>query len=117
MIVRYIVEFYAGSVFGGWNQSSDVPFNVETPSQAEELMRGCKARNPNGGFRVSPIEMTEEAFAFQEHRKKLERICDDILRQVVCHCGCYRHHGVGWMPEDSGEGLSKAVEILRKAGL
>jgi|SRR5579863_6127293 len=100
MIVRYIVEFYAGSEFGGWNQSS-----------------GCKARNPHCGYRVSPIEMTEEAFAFQEHRKKLERICDDILRQVVCHCGCYRHHGVSWMPEGSGEGLSVAVEILKKAGL
>lgn len=44
----------------------------------------------------------------------LKLIADDILRQVVCDCGNYRHHGVSWMPEGSGEGLSVAVQILRK---
>jgi hypothetical protein len=44
---------------------------------------------------------------------KFEKAADDILRQVVCHCGCYRHHGVDWMPEGSGEGKSVAIEILK----
>lgn len=44
----------------------------------------------------------------------LKLVADDILRQVVCDCGNYRHHGVSWMPEGSGEGLSVAVQILRK---
>lgn len=117
MIVRWIVEFYAGSQFGGWNQCSDVPFNVATEERAQDLMRGCKLRHPERSYRVSIFCMTDEAFAAQEHTQKLEKICDDILRQVVCHCGCYRHHGVSWMPEGSGEGLSTAVEILKKAGL
>jgi hypothetical protein len=44
----------------------------------------------------------------------LDRVADDILRQVVCDCGNFRHHGVSWMPEGSGEGLSVARGILRK---
>lgn len=46
--------------------------------------------------------------------KKLNRLADDILRQVVCDCGNYRHHGVSWMPEGSGEGLSVAKELIKK---
>ena len=46
--------------------------------------------------------------------QELNRVLDDILRQVVCDCGNYRHHGVGWMPECSGEGQSVAREILRR---
>lgn len=46
--------------------------------------------------------------------QKLNRVLDNILRQVVCGCGCYRHHGVGWMPEGSGEGLSVGREILKE---
>lgn len=44
----------------------------------------------------------------------LNRAADEILRQVVCDCGNFRHHGVGWMPEGSGEGLTQARQILRK---
>jgi len=44
----------------------------------------------------------------------LERIAGDILRQVVCSCGGYRHHGVDWMPEGSGEGKSVAFSFLRE---
>ena len=43
----------------------------------------------------------------------LEQAADDILRCVVCTCGNYRHHGVDWMPDDSGEGLPRVLEILR----
>ena len=46
--------------------------------------------------------------------QELNRVLDDILRQLVCDCGNYRHHGVGWMPEGSGEGKSVAREILRR---
>ena len=46
--------------------------------------------------------------------EQLNEVLDDILRQVVCDCGNYRHHGVNWMPEGSGEGLTEAREILRK---
>jgi hypothetical protein len=46
--------------------------------------------------------------------KELRNVADEILRQVVCDCGNYRHHGVGWMPEGSGEGLSTAAGILEK---
>lgn len=45
--------------------------------------------------------------------QKLNRVLDDIMRQVVCDCGNYRHHGVDWMPEGSGEGKSVGREILR----
>jgi hypothetical protein len=41
-------------------------------------------------------------------------VLDDILRDVVCDCGNYRHHGVRWMPEGSGEGLSVAVAKLQR---
>jgi hypothetical protein len=44
---------------------------------------------------------------------KLEQVLDRILEQVVCDCGNYRHHGVHWMPEGSGEGLSAGKLILR----
>ena len=47
-------------------------------------------------------------------KKDYAKAADDILRQVVCHCGCYRHHGVDWMPEGSGEGLSVAISILQR---
>jgi hypothetical protein len=47
--------------------------------------------------------------------QELNSLLDDILRQVVCDCGNYRHHGVSWMPEGSGEGLSIARGLLRKA--
>lgn len=50
-----------------------------------------------------------------DERKLLEQAADDILQCVVCRCGNYRHHGVGWMPDDSGEGLPRVLEIL--AGL
>ena len=43
-----------------------------------------------------------------------EKLADEILRQVVCDCGNYRHHGVSWMPEGSGEGLSVAIDLLKK---
>lgn len=115
MITRYIVERYNGAL--GWEIAHEIPFNVGTATQADILMTGAQHRFPGAQHRVSPVTMTEEEFAAQEHTKKLENIADDILRQVVCHCGSYRHHGVGWMPEGSGEGLSVAVEILRKAGL
>lgn len=42
----------------------------------------------------------------------LNKLADDILRQVVCCCGNYRHHGVGWMPEGSGEGKSVALKLI-----
>jgi len=45
---------------------------------------------------------------------ELNTVLDDILRQVVCNCGNYRHHGVSWMPEGSGEGLTQARAILRR---
>lgn len=45
--------------------------------------------------------------------KRLLTVLDDILRQVVCDCGGYRHHGVGWMPEGSGEGKTVAVQLLK----
>lgn len=51
----------------------------------------------------------------EAQRQELNRVLDDILRQVVCDCGNYRHHGVCWMPEGSGEGLSTALDILKKA--
>jgi hypothetical protein len=114
MIVRYIVERLMNNT---WAQVKELPYNVGSSVRAHELMAGAALRYPTNLHRVSPFWMTVEEFATQEHTQKLERICDDILRQVVCGCGCYRHHGVGWMPEGSGEGLSVAVEILRKAGL
>jgi hypothetical protein len=117
MIVRYIVERYSAFVKGKWEQVAELPFNVGSIEQANELMAGAALRFPKLLHRVSPFWMTDEEFAAQEHTQKLKRIADDILRQVVCDCGNYRHHGVGWMPEDSGEGLSVAVDILRKAGL
>jgi len=42
----------------------------------------------------------------------LEQAADDILRCVVCDCGNYRHHGVRWMPDESGEGLPRVLELL-----
>lgn len=47
-----------------------------------------------------------------EDRALLEQAADDILRCVVCDCGNYRHHGVHWMPDDSGEGLPRVLELL-----
>ena len=114
MIVRYIVERL---VNGKWDVAKEIPFNVGSAEKANELMRGAALRQPLDLHRVSTFWMTDQGFAEQEHTQKLENIADDILRQVVCHCGCYRHHGVSWMPEGSGEGLSVAVDILRKAGL
>ena len=114
MIVRYIVERLGN---GKWDVAKEIPFNVGSADKANELMRGAALRQPLDLHRVSPFWMTDQEFAEQEHTQKLERVADDILRQVVCHCGCYRHHGVSWMPEGSGEGLSVAVNILRKAGL
>jgi hypothetical protein len=116
MIVRYIVErlMHADNT---WEQAKELPYNVGSAAKANELMAGAALRFPSHLHRVSPFWMTEEEFEKQNHQQRLVSICDDILRQVVCHCGCYRHHGVGWMPEGSGEGLSAAVEILRKAGL
>lgn len=45
---------------------------------------------------------------WDENRKLL----DDIHRCMVCSCGNYRHHGVDWMPEGSGEGLSDALKLV-----
>jgi hypothetical protein len=45
---------------------------------------------------------------------RLNKLLDDILRQVVCCCGGYRHHGVEWMPEGSGEGKSVAKTIVMR---
>ena len=42
-----------------------------------------------------------------------EQLLDDILRCVVCTCGNYRHHGVDWMPEGTGEAKSDAVKLLK----
>lgn len=118
MIVRYIVERYVGAGNSAqWEQAAELPFNVGSIAKANELLIGAQLRYPGILHRVSPFWMTDQEFAEQEHTQKLKNICDDILRQVVCHCGCYRHHGVSWMPEGSGEGLSVAVDILRKAGL
>lgn len=114
MIVRYIVERLMNNT---WAQVKELPYNVGSSVQAHELMAGAALRFPTNLHRVSPFFMTEEEFAAQQQDQKLRNICDDILRQVVCDCGNYRHHGVSWMPEGSGEGLSVAVEILKKAGL
>ena len=116
MIVRYIVERYLVADHQ-WAQVAELPYNVGSHEKAIELMAGAALRFPNHLHRVTPFWMTVAEFAEQEHTQKLEKIADDVLRQVYCHCGCYRHHGVGWMPEGSGEGLSVAVDILRKAGL
>jgi hypothetical protein len=113
-MVRYIVERLTN---GKWSVVEETPFNVGSEAKAHELMVGAALRFPNNLHRVTPLWMTNEEFEAQEHTQKLKNICDDILRQVVCHCGCYRHHGVSWMPEGSGEGLSVAVDILKKAGL
>ena len=48
-----------------------------------------------------------------EREQHLRKVLDDILRQVYCDCGNYRHHGVQWMPKGSGEGLDEAVVILK----
>lgn len=114
MIVRYIVERL---VNGKWDVAKEIPFNVGSAVKAHELMTGALHRQPNDLHRITPFWMTDQEFAEQEHTLRLKDICDDILRQVFCHCGGYRHHGVDWMPEGSGEGLSVAVDILRKAGL
>lgn len=116
-VTRYIVEFYAGTAFGGFVHSSDAPGNYATEKDALEVMVALHHRHPSRGYRVQPQSLTADQFEEQEHIKKLRNICDDILRQVVCDCGKYRHHGVSWMLEGSGEGLSVAVDILRKAGL
>lgn len=42
-----------------------------------------------------------------------DQLLDDILRCVVCCCGNYRHHGVDWMPEGSGEARSDAVQLVK----
>ncbi len=117
MIVRYIVERYVVTGAAHWEQAQELPYNVGSSENAHKLMAGAALRYPANLHRVSPFWMTDEEFEAQNNRQKLENVCDDILRQVVCHCGCYRHHGVDWMPEGSGEGLSVAVDILRKAGL
>lgn len=114
MIVRWIVERCIDNV---WVQCEEIPFNCASEVNAIGHKNGAVLRFPNHLHRVTPFWMTDEEFADQEHTDKLKKIADDMLRQVVCHCGCYRHHGVGWMPEGSGEGLSVAVEILKKAGL
>lgn len=113
-IYRYIVERY---IAGEWQQAPELPFTVESFAKATELLEGARLRYPENSHRVYQIEFTAEEFAEQEHNDKLRRVADNILRQVVCDCGNYRHHGVGWMPEGSGEGLSTAIEILKKAGL
>jgi hypothetical protein len=41
------------------------------------------------------------------------RFMSDVLRHVVCDCGNYRHHGVDWMPDGSGEGKKEALELMR----
>jgi hypothetical protein len=41
------------------------------------------------------------------------RFMSDVLRHVVCDCGNYRHHGVHWMPDGSGEGKKEALELMR----
>ena len=114
MIVRYIVERL---VNGKWDVAKEIPFNVGSVEKANDLMTGAALRQPFDLHRVTPFWMTDEEFDAQNNRQRLEHIADDILRQVFCQCGCYRHHGVDWMPEGSGEGLSVAVDILRKAGL
>lgn len=111
MITRYIVELQEHF---GWRQSAEAPDNYSTAAVAESVATSLKHRHPKSNYRVAPIEMEPEAFEEQEETRKLRRVADDILRQVVCDCGNYRHHGVSWMPEGSGEGLSVAVEILRK---
>lgn len=117
MIIRYIVERYVGEGNSAkWELVAETPFNASL-ARATELMDGAQRRYPNHLHRISPFWMTDAEFAEQEHTLKLKNICDDILRQVFCQCGGYRHHGVSWMPEGSGEGLSVAVDILRKAGL
>lgn len=45
---------------------------------------------------------------------RLNKLVDDILRQVVCCCGGYRHHGVEWMPEGSGEGKAEAKMFVMR---
>lgn len=50
----------------------------------------------------------------QPTENQLGKVLDDILRQVVCCCGNYRHHGVEWMPEGSGEGYTVAISLLRQ---
>jgi hypothetical protein len=116
VIVRYIVERFMHAD-NTWEQVKELPYNVGSEAKARELMAGAALRYPTNLHRVSPFWMTDEEFEAQQHDQKLRNICDEILRQVVCDCGNYRHHGVSWMPEGSGEGLSVAVEILKKAGL
>jgi len=48
------------------------------------------------------------------NERLLKEVADNILRQVVCCCGNYRHHGVDWMPKGSDEGLDEAIGILIK---
>lgn len=44
---------------------------------------------------------------------QIDALLDEILRQIVCDCGNYRHHGVHWMPEGSTEGHNVARGLLR----
>jgi len=63
----------------------------------------------NCNYALMERELPEKPFITEQ---RLDKTLDDILKQVVCCCGNYRHHGVDWMPEGSGEGKAEAKKIL-----
>lgn len=52
--MRYMVEFYAGSYFGGWNLSYDAPpEGYATRQQAEDRVAELKKKYPTRGYKIS----------------------------------------------------------------
>lgn len=90
----------------GWNPKPKPAAAPEPPrlsaDKIEENRVRCNAFAPERW-----IESPDE--------QRWNKLLDDILRQVVCDCGNYRHHGVDWMPEGSGEGKGVARRIIADA--
>lgn len=52
---RFIVEFDAGSSFGGWNRSINAPDVYELQEDAILKMKELEERYPNHGYQVTQI--------------------------------------------------------------
>lgn len=100
-----------------WHRSTEVPFNFDNFNRCVDQVTAGHHRHPERGFRINEVELTEEQYQEYERTQKIEQVLGQIMKQLVCDCGGYKHHGLHWMPEGSGEGFSVAVDILKKAGL
>jgi hypothetical protein len=53
--MKYIIEFYAGSYFGGWNQSTDAPDVYETYAQAEAKVTQLRKHFPRRSYQITEV--------------------------------------------------------------